>query len=97
MGECFIIVFETIRQHHGNKLLFQKQKKNEGNSRNSIYFFCACSEGNERIEDNTYETMKAISTMSYPIVSTNQTLFYGNYDQISTVSRNGQFYGQDAN
>ena len=59
--------------------------------------FGACSEGNELIEDNTYETVKAISTMSYPIVSTNQTLFYGNYDQISTVSSNGQFYGQDAN
>ncbi len=59
--------------------------------------FGACSEGNELIEDNTYEIVKAISTMSYPIVSTNQTLFYGNDEQISTVTVNGQFYGQDAN
>ena len=62
------------------------------------FSFGACNQENGLVEENTtQEEVKGITEFAYPIVSTNQSLFYGNDADIPTVLEGEQFYGQDAN
>lgn len=64
----------------------------------SIVAMTACSSNETKQEASETIKMNKTNNLSYAIVDTNQTKFYGNTDEIEAVySVDDAFYGQDAN
>ena len=59
-----------------------------------VITFSGCKKDNDTITENTGGNLPDIS--GYPIVSTNQTTFYGNITEIATPNPGEAYYGQDA-
>ena len=57
----------------------------------------ACDQTTNALSLNGNSTDQTTSELTYPIVGTNQTIFYSNTDEISVQTKGGDFYGQDAN
>lgn len=60
----------------------------------SFFSLIGCEEDSDSITNQTEENLPDVS--DYPIVSTNQTIFYDNSSEMNTPSSNEAFYGQDA-
>lgn len=60
----------------------------------SSFSLVGCEEDSDTIENQTEENLPDIS--NYPVVSTNQSIFYDNSSEISSPSSSDAFYGQDA-
>ncbi len=56
--------------------------------------FTGCTKDNDTIPENTGGNLPNIS--GYPIVSTNQTIYYGNITEIATPNPGEAYYGQNA-
>ena len=56
--------------------------------------FTGCKKDSDTIPDDTGGNLPDIS--GYPIVSTNQTTYYGNITEIATPNPGDAYYGQDA-
>lgn len=63
-----------------------------------IVVFISCTKDDEEttIDDNTGGEIILPEISGYPIVETNQTIFYNNQDEISAPIQGAAFYGQDA-
>ncbi|MFA6871496.1 MAG: DUF1566 domain-containing protein [Bacteroidaceae bacterium] len=55
-----------------------------------------CSSDNELVASGGETTWTATGSITYPIVDTNESLFYNNTSTISTPAQGEAFYGQDA-
>ena len=61
----------------------------------SSFSVIGCKEDSETINEPKEENLPTVD--NYPIISTNQTIFYNNTSEISEPSVGEAFYGQDAN
>jgi len=59
----------------------------------SLFLLMGCKDSTSA-EDTTADNLPDIS--GYPIVSTNQTIYYGNQNEITAPATGAAFYGQDA-
>ncbi len=62
-----------------------------------LLIFIGCMESATAVDPQEETNNNLPDITGYPIVSTNQTKFYGNTNKISAPSSGSSFYGQDAN